>query len=107
MEIELHQIDAFTDRVFAGNPAAVCPLDSWPEDDVLAAMPDPPSAAAAAAQAPQPSLQPQPSLLQPQPAAAPPSGASSSAAPAPAAASSEWDEACLPDDVLFALLDKR
>ena len=26
MEIELHQIDAFTDRVFAGNPAAVCPL---------------------------------------------------------------------------------
>ena len=38
MEIELHQIDAFTDRVFAGNPAAVCPLDSWPEDDVLAAI---------------------------------------------------------------------
>ena len=38
MEIELHQIDAFTDRIFAGNPAAVCPLDSWPEDDVLAAI---------------------------------------------------------------------
>lgn len=38
MEIELHQIDAFTDRVFAGNPAAVCPLDCWPEDDVLAAI---------------------------------------------------------------------
>ena len=38
MEIELHQIDAFTDRVFAGNPAAVCPLDSWPEDDLLAAI---------------------------------------------------------------------
>ena len=38
MEIELHQIDAFTDRVFAGNPAAVCPLDKWLDDDVLAAI---------------------------------------------------------------------
>ena len=25
----LYQIDAFTDRPFAGNPAAVVPLDSW------------------------------------------------------------------------------
>lgn len=29
MEFPLYQIDAFTDRVFAGNPAAICPLDSW------------------------------------------------------------------------------
>ena len=36
MEIELHQIDAFTDRV-RRQPAAVCP-DCWPEDDVLAAI---------------------------------------------------------------------
>src|SRR5207248_3085682 len=28
----LHLIDAFTDRPFAGNPAAVCLLDNWPDD---------------------------------------------------------------------------
>ncbi|MBQ4302965.1 MAG: PhzF family phenazine biosynthesis protein, partial [Lachnospiraceae bacterium] len=25
-------VDAFTDRPFSGNPAAVCVMDSWPED---------------------------------------------------------------------------
>jgi PhzF family phenazine biosynthesis protein len=35
MEIPFYQVDAFTDRVFAGNPAAVCPLQSWPEDAIL------------------------------------------------------------------------
>ena len=34
----LYQIDAFTGRVFAGNPAAVCPLDAWPDDSVLQAI---------------------------------------------------------------------
>ena len=29
MQVKLYQIDAFTDKVFGGNPAAVCPLDSW------------------------------------------------------------------------------
>lgn len=29
MKIPLHQVDAFTDALFAGNPAAVCPLDAW------------------------------------------------------------------------------
>jgi PhzF family phenazine biosynthesis protein len=29
MEIPLYQVDAFTGRVFAGNPAAVCPLEKW------------------------------------------------------------------------------
>lgn len=29
MQIPLYQVDAFTDRVFHGNPAAVCPLDTW------------------------------------------------------------------------------
>jgi len=35
MKINIFQIDAFTDKLFGGNPAAVCPLDSWLEDDVL------------------------------------------------------------------------
>lgn len=26
-------VDAFADRVFEGNPAAVCVLDRWPEED--------------------------------------------------------------------------
>src|SRR5689334_14904288 len=29
MKIPIYQIDAFTDKVFGGNPAAVCPLESW------------------------------------------------------------------------------
>ncbi len=32
MEIKLYQVDAFTDKLFAGNPAAVCPLNSWLPD---------------------------------------------------------------------------
>ncbi len=35
MDITLYQIDAFTERVFAGNPAAVCPLDAWQDDALL------------------------------------------------------------------------
>lgn len=35
MKIELFQIDAFADKLFAGNPAAVCPLDEWLEDEIL------------------------------------------------------------------------
>jgi PhzF family phenazine biosynthesis protein len=34
-EIPIYQIDAFASRVFAGNPAAVCPLEAWLPDDVL------------------------------------------------------------------------
>ncbi|MGC6521447.1 MAG: PhzF family phenazine biosynthesis protein, partial [Candidatus Micropelagos thuwalensis] len=29
MPLPLYQVDAFTDRLFAGNPAAVVPLDEW------------------------------------------------------------------------------
>lgn len=29
MNIPLYQIDAFTDAVFSGNPAGVCPLERW------------------------------------------------------------------------------
>jgi predicted PhzF superfamily epimerase YddE/YHI9 len=32
MSCPLYVVDAFTDRPFAGNPAAVCWLDSWPDD---------------------------------------------------------------------------
>lgn len=35
MKLPLYWIDAFTDRVFAGNPAAVIPLDAWLPDDLL------------------------------------------------------------------------
>jgi PhzF family phenazine biosynthesis protein len=35
VKIKIFQIDAFTDRLFGGNPAAVCPLDNWLEDTVL------------------------------------------------------------------------
>jgi PhzF family phenazine biosynthesis protein len=38
MQIPIYQVDAFTDRVFAGNPAAVCPLESWLPDGTLQAI---------------------------------------------------------------------
>ena len=37
MRLPLFQVDAFTSRVFGGNPAAVCPLDAWlPDADMQA-----------------------------------------------------------------------
>jgi PhzF family phenazine biosynthesis protein len=35
MRLPLYQVDAFARRPFEGNPAAVCPLDSWPSDALL------------------------------------------------------------------------
>ena len=35
MKQKIYQVDAFADKVFSGNPAAVCPLDQWLGDDVL------------------------------------------------------------------------
>jgi len=35
MRLPFHQIDAFADRPFAGNPAAVMPLDAWLDDATL------------------------------------------------------------------------
>jgi PhzF family phenazine biosynthesis protein len=35
VRIPIYQVDAFSSRVFAGNPAAVCPLPAWPEQDAL------------------------------------------------------------------------
>jgi PhzF family phenazine biosynthesis protein len=34
-KIKIFQIDAFTDKVFGGNPAAVCVLDQWLPDEVM------------------------------------------------------------------------
>src|SRR5665213_3545029 len=38
MLLPLFHVDAFTDRPFAGNPAAVCLLHSWKEDRWLQAV---------------------------------------------------------------------
>lgn len=35
MKQRIYQIDAFTDILFSGNPAAVCPLDQWLSDELL------------------------------------------------------------------------
>ncbi len=35
MELKMYQIDAFTDRLFGGNPAAVCPLNEWLEPTLM------------------------------------------------------------------------
>lgn len=35
MKIRLFQVDAFTDKVFGGNPAAVCILDVWLDDALM------------------------------------------------------------------------
>ena len=36
--IEIFQIDAFTDKVFHGNPAAICLLSDWLNDELLQAI---------------------------------------------------------------------
>ena len=38
MKAVLYQVDAFADRVFEGNPAAIVPLSEWPADDVMQAV---------------------------------------------------------------------
>jgi len=35
MKIPIYQVDAFTDELFKGNSAAVCPLEKWLEDEVM------------------------------------------------------------------------
>ena len=35
MKLTLYQIDAFTNKVFGGNPAAVIPLEKWIPDELL------------------------------------------------------------------------
>ncbi len=38
MKIPFYQVDAFSRKIFGGNPAAVCLLESWLSDDVLQAI---------------------------------------------------------------------
>jgi PhzF family phenazine biosynthesis protein len=35
MELKIYQVDAFSEKVFGGNPAAVVPLTEWLEDNML------------------------------------------------------------------------
>lgn len=35
MKLTLYQVDAFAEKVFAGNPAAVIPLDKWIDDELM------------------------------------------------------------------------
>ena len=38
MELPLYQVDAFTDHLFGGNPAGVCPLARWLPDATMQAI---------------------------------------------------------------------
>jgi predicted PhzF superfamily epimerase YddE/YHI9 len=38
MRLPMYQVDAFTDSLFGGNPAAVCPLDAWLSDATMQAI---------------------------------------------------------------------
>ena len=35
MKLTLYQVDAFTDKLFGGNPAAVIPLEEWIDDELM------------------------------------------------------------------------
>lgn len=35
MKQKIYQVDAFTDKLFTGNPAAVCPLSDWIDDETM------------------------------------------------------------------------
>lgn len=38
MDIPIYQVDAFSSKLFHGNPAAVCPLEDWLENETLQAI---------------------------------------------------------------------
>lgn len=38
MKLDIYQIDAFSQRVFSGNAAAVCPLATWLDDETMQAI---------------------------------------------------------------------
>jgi PhzF family phenazine biosynthesis protein len=38
MEIQMYQVDAFTQQLFGGNPAAVCVLDEWLPETIMQAI---------------------------------------------------------------------
>lgn len=35
MKLKIYQVDAFTNKIFSGNPAAVCPLKEWLSDTLM------------------------------------------------------------------------
>jgi PhzF family phenazine biosynthesis protein len=35
MRLDIYQVDAFTNKVFGGNPAAICPLDEWLDAELM------------------------------------------------------------------------
>lgn len=35
MRLDIYQVDAFADKVFEGNPAAICPLEKWLDDKTM------------------------------------------------------------------------
>jgi len=39
VKLPIYQIDAFAEKAFEGNPAAVVPLDEWLGDEVMQAIP--------------------------------------------------------------------
>ncbi len=38
MRLPIYQVDAFTDKLFGGNPAAVCPLETWLPEATMQAI---------------------------------------------------------------------
>ena len=38
MQLPIYQVDAFADAVFAGNPAAIVPLEAWLPDATMQAI---------------------------------------------------------------------
>jgi PhzF family phenazine biosynthesis protein len=38
LKLALYQVDAFADKCFEGNPAAVCPLEQWLPDELMQAI---------------------------------------------------------------------
>ena len=38
MRLPIYQVDAFTDKLFSGNPAAICPLETWLPDATMQAV---------------------------------------------------------------------
>src|SRR5829696_205619 len=35
MKLTVYQVDAFAEKIFEGNPAAIIPLDDWLEDELM------------------------------------------------------------------------
>ena len=38
MKINVYQVDAFANKPFEGNPAAICPLEEWLPDQAMQAL---------------------------------------------------------------------